>query len=91
MKFKSWLEMENKGYDYYKNLVLGKLNLDPVHGLTQSINGWEPQQLIGMLNGLGEFKQLPMPIQDKVISRIRTGEGNIGDLIQLMSTQGFVN
>ena len=90
MNFKNWFEMENKGYDYYKNLVLGKLNLDPINGLTQSINGWEPQQLIQILNSLGEFKQLSMPIQDQVISKIGSGEGNLGDLIQLMSSQGSI-
>ena len=77
--------MENKGFYYYKNLVLGKLNQDPVHGLTQSINGWEPQQLIGMLGSLGEFKQLPLPIQDQVLGQIRNGTGTLGDLIQTMS------
>ena len=85
INFKKWFEMENKGYDYYKNIILGKLNLDPVHGLSQSINGWEPQQLISILNGLNEFKQLPLPIQDQVIGQIRTGTGTLGDLIQAMS------
>ena len=85
MNFKNWLVTENKSYDYYKNLVLGKLNLDPIHGLTQSINGWEPQQLVGMLNGLGEFKQLPLPVQDQVISQIQSGTGTLGDLIQTMT------
>lgn len=85
MNFKNWFEMENKSYDYYKNLVLGKLNLDPIHGLTQSVNGWEPQQLIEILNGLGEFKQLPLPVQDQVISQIQSGTGTLGDLIQTMT------
>ena len=85
MNFKNWFEMENKSYVYYKNLVLGKLNLDPIHGLTQSVNGWEPQQLIEILNGLGEFKQLPLPVQDQVISQIQSGTGTLGDLIQTMT------
>ena len=85
--FKKWLvEMEDKGYDYYKNIILGKLNLDRTHGLSQGLNTWEPEQLINILNGLGEFKELRQEVQNQVIGQIRSQMGTLGDLIRIMSS-----
>lgn len=78
--------MEDKDYNFYKNVLLGKLNLDRVHGLSQELNAWEPEQLINILNGLGEFKELPQETQDQVIGQIRSGMGTLGDLIRIMSS-----
>ena len=88
--FKNWLaEMEEKGYNYYKNILLGKLNLDHTNGLSQGIDAWEPEQLINILNGLGEFKQLPQQTQDQVIGQIRSRMGTLGDLIRIMSSTPY--
>lgn len=85
--FKIWLqEMENKDYNFYKNIILGKLNLDRTHGLSQGLNTWESEQLINVLNGLGEFKKLKQEIQDQVIGQIRSEMGTLGDLIRIMSS-----
>jgi len=85
--FKVWLaEMEDKGYDFYKNILLGKLNLDRTHGLSQGIDTWEPEQLINILNGLGEFKGLRQQVQDQVVGQIRSRMGTLGDLIRIMSS-----
>ena len=87
MTFKSWLtEMEDKGYNYYKNLLLGKLNLDQTHGLSQGIDTWEPEQLVQVLKGLGEFTALPQPVQDQVFGQIRSRMGTLGDLVRVMSS-----
>lgn len=86
LTFKIWLnEMGDKGYDFYKNLLLGKLNLDRNNGPSQEIDTWEPEQLINILNGLGEFKELSQQIQDQVIGQIRSHMGTLGDLIRIMS------
>lgn len=86
MRFKNWLaEYDDKGFNYYKNMVLGKLSLDQHHGLNQSLDAWNPQQLVSMMQSLGEFKQLPLEIQDRVISKIQNGTGTIGELIQIMA------
>lgn len=85
--FRKWLaEMEDKGYNYYKNLLLGKLNLDHTHGLSQGIDAWEPEQLVNTLKGLGEFTELPQVVQDQVIGQIRSRMGTLGDLIRIMSS-----
>lgn len=85
--FKVWLaEMEDKGYDFYKNILLGKLNLDRTHGLSQGLDTWEPEQLINILNGLGEFKELRQQVQDQVVGQIRSRMGTLGDLIRIMSS-----
>ena len=85
MIFKNWLvEMENKGYEYYKNILLGKLS--PADGLSQGLNTWEPEQLVNMLNSLGEFKKLRQEIQDQVIGKVRSKMGTLNDLITLMSS-----
>jgi hypothetical protein len=87
MTFRLWLaEMEEKGYNYYKNILLGKLNLDRTHGLSQGLDTWEPETLVSVLNGLGEFKGLPQATQDQVIGQIRSRMGTLGDLIRLMSS-----
>ncbi len=85
MKFKYWLT-EAEGYDFYKNLLLGKLSLDQVQGPSQGIDAWEPEQLISILNSLGEFKELPQGTQDQVVGQIKSGSGTLGDLIRIMSS-----
>jgi len=88
VKFKNWMklkEAEYKDFDYYKNLVLGKLNLNNNYGLSQDINTWKPESLISILNGLGEFKALSQNIQSQVIGQIRSQMGTIGDIIRIMS------
>ena len=78
--------MEDKGYNYYKNIILGKLNLDHMNGLSQAVDTWEPEQLINILNGLGEFKKLPQQTQDQVTGQIKSRMGTLGDLIRIMSS-----
>lgn len=86
MNFKKWLvEYDDKGFNYYKNMLLGKLNLDQNQGISQELQVWEPEQLISILNGLGEFKELPNSVQDQVIGQIKSGTGTLGDLVQIMS------
>lgn len=86
MRFKKWLaEFDDKGFNYYKNMVLGKMSLDQNHGLNQSLDAWEPQQLIELLNGLGEFKELPDQVQQQVFGQIKSGTGTIGDLVRIMA------
>lgn len=87
MTFKIWLtEIEDKGYNYYKNVVLGKLNLDRNHGLSTGIDTWEPGQLVDVLKGLGEFTSLPKEVQDQVTGQINSRMGTLGDLIRVMSS-----
>jgi len=88
MSFKIWLEDEEKDFEFYKNLVLGKLNLDRSEGLSATLNTWEPENLISMLNSLGEFKELSDETQEQVIGKVRAGEGTLADLIRKMATQG---
>lgn len=86
MNFKKWLaEYDDKGFNYYKNMLLGKLNLDRSQGLSQGLDAWEPEHLLSMLNGLGEFRELPSGTQDQVIGQIKSRMGTLGDLVRLMS------
>jgi hypothetical protein len=67
MNFKSWLlEYEDKDFDFYKNMVLGKLNLNKEQGLEQNLNTWDSDQLISILRGLGEYRQLPEVTRNQV-------------------------
>ena len=91
MNFKTWLEYDDKDFNYYKNLVIGKLSLDHTHGLSQSLDTLAPEQLISTLNGLGEFKELPSDIQDQVIGQIKSRMGTLGDLVRLMSDSHHAN
>lgn len=87
ISFKYWLESLNRDYDFYKNIIIGKLSLDRVQGLSQSINTWEPENLIAILNGLGEFKNLPQETQSQVIGQIKSGMGTLDDMIKIMSNR----
>lgn len=90
MSFKLWLnEMEENGYNTYKNLLLGKLNLDRIHGLSQGIDTWEPEQLMNVLKGLGKFADLPTSIQDQVFGQIKSRMGTLGDLVRLMASKPY--
>jgi hypothetical protein len=85
--FKIWLEDEEKDFDFYKNLVLGKLDLDRVEGLSATLSTWEPDYLINILNSLGEFKELSSEVQEQVTGKIRSGDGTLSDLIRIMATK----
>lgn len=85
MNFKTWLEFQEKDFNYYKNLIMGKLDLESPEGLSVSINTFNSQNLIEQLQGLGEFKELSSDIQQQVINKIKSGDGTIEDLIRLMA------
>ena len=80
------MEAAEKDFDFFKNLVLGRLNLNRVDGLSATLNTWEPDALINVLNDLGEFKNLPSNVQQQVLGKVRSGEGTLGDLIKMMSS-----
>lgn len=81
MNYKKWLISEEiKDLDFYKNLILSKLDLS-IEGLSQSLNVWEPEKLIQKLNTLGEYTKLPDIKKKNIESRIRSKVGTINDLI----------
>lgn len=85
MNFSEWFFKEEKNFDYYQNLVLGKLNLKKDVGLSQSLDVIETENLINILNGLGEFKNLPSEKQEQILGKIRSGSGTLHDIIRMMS------
>jgi hypothetical protein len=85
MNFKMWLEYQEKDFNYYKNLILGMLNLESPEGLSASLDSFKPDILISSLEALGEFKELSADIQQQVKDKIQVGEGSIEDLIRLMA------
>jgi hypothetical protein len=85
MNFKIWLEYQEKDFNYYKNLVLGMLNLESPEGLSASLDTFKPDILISSLEAMGEFKELNSDIQQQVKDKIQVGEGSIEDLIRLMA------
>lgn len=87
VSFKIWLEAREKGFDFYKDLVLGKLNLDGVDGLSATLNTWKPEALQSALQGLGEFKSLPDEVQRQVMDKIQSGSGTVADIIRVMAHQ----
>lgn len=86
MKFKKWFEeYDGKDYDFYRNLLVGKLNLDKSLGINQSLDTLDSDFVVSSLNGLGEFKELPDFIQNQVIGMIKSQSGTFSDLARLMS------
>ncbi|MEI8270969.1 MAG: hypothetical protein WCG45_06415 [bacterium] len=86
MNFKNWLEeYDGKDFDFYKNLLVGKLNLDKSLGISQSLDALDPDFVVSSLNSLGEFKELPDFIQNQIIGMIKSQSGTFADLARLMS------
>jgi len=87
MKFKNWFEQIEKDKDFYKDLLVKTLGIDPENGLFQPINSYDIDELLDKINELGEFKQLPASIQQSVSDKIKSEEGVLLDLINLMSPE----
>lgn len=85
MRFSVWLEKEERDFDFFKNLILGKLELSN-EALSQSVDIYKPDELIGKLKSLGEYAKLPEEIKSQVEGQIRSGTGTLQDLIRLMIT-----
>lgn len=85
MKFKLWLEEKNR--EYYRDMILSKLDLDKDKGLSQSLNVWDSDKLLGKLSELGEYKSLPEDVQKSIEAKIKSGSGTIGDLINIISNK----
>jgi hypothetical protein len=87
MKFKNWFEQVEKDYDFYKDLLVKTLGIDPENGIFQPINSYDINELLEKINDLGEFKQLPAEIQQSVLDKIKSEEGVLLDVINLMSSR----
>jgi len=85
MKFKLWLEEKNR--EYYRDMILSKLDLDKDKGLSQSLNVWDSDKLLGKLSELGEYKSLPEDVQKSIEAKIKSGSGTISDLINIISNK----
>ena len=87
MNFRQWLwEADDRDYNFYRRLVLGKLSLDPDAGVEQTLNSWEPGHLIHTLNTLGEYRNLPDPVRSRVEARVNSRVGTLGDLLRIMAS-----
>jgi len=86
MKFRQWLESEEKDFDFYRNVILNYLGLDVKKGLSQGLDTFNKDNLKQKLQSLGEFSALPEDIQGSVLARIDSSQGGtIGDLLRLMA------
>lgn len=89
--FRTWLEDEQKDFEFYKALVLGKLNSGKKkedYNISSSLKLWKPpENLIDALSNLGEYKNLSDDLQSSVEDKIMSGEGTLEDIIRLMSKE----
>lgn len=88
LTFKYWLvEMEDPQAKW-KSILLGYLNLDPVNGLSQTLDTMNKPNLKRRLQGLGEFAKLPAQIQQRVLAFIDGPQsGTVGDLIRQIASE----
>lgn len=87
MNFKKWFENQQKDFDFYRDIMLNYLGLDPSKGLSQSLDTFNKENLKQKLQGLGEFSALPDHVQQDILARIDAMQGGtMGDLIRLMSS-----
>ena len=87
--FKLWLEDEQSKFEFYKDLILGKLNSKKKKfDLSTSLNMWKPaENLIDMLQSLGEYKNLDDDIQERIEDKITSGNGTLEDIVRLMAKE----
>lgn len=87
MNFKKWFEDQQKDFDFYRDIMLNYLGLDPSKGLGQNLDTFNKENLKQKLQGLGEFSALPDHVQQDILGKIdNTQGGTMGDLIRLMSS-----
>lgn len=87
ISFTVWMEYRDKDFSFFRNLVLGKLNLDRDEGLSAPLDTFQRGNLESILNSLGEFKELPSAVQDMALGKVRSGEGTVGDLVRIMASK----
>ena len=90
ISFKNWLfEDEQKDFEFYKDLILGKLNTGKnkvQYDMSTSLNVWNPpDKLTSALENLGEFKSLDDSLQKQVTEKINSKEGTLGDVVRLIA------
>lgn len=86
MKFKQWLENDEKDFDFFRNVILNYLGLHSEKGLSQGLDTFNKDNLKEKLQALGEFSALPQDVQSNVLARIDSAQGGtVGDLIRLMA------
>jgi hypothetical protein len=89
--FKHWLTEEEDAMSKWKGILLGYLNLDPVNGLSQTLDTMNKPNLKRRLQGLGEFTKLPMQVQQKVFAMIDGPQsGTVGDLIRAIASTPLI-
>ena len=85
MDFKTWLEYEEKDLGFYRNLVLGKLDLESPEGMSVTLDSFNSENLIEQLRSLGEFKELSQELQQRIVDKVKTGDGTVGDIVGMMA------
>lgn len=84
MKFKLWLE--SRKYDKYKDFVLSYLSLDKDKGISQSLDGFDKDDLLKKIQDSSVFYEISEEAREK-IENILSGDSSytVGDLVRAMS------
>lgn len=88
MRFIRWLaEAEAKDPNFWKNMLLSNLKTaDKADiNLSTSLKQMKASQVINTLNNLGEFKKLNKDIQQQVLAKVQSSQGNINDIINILA------
>ena len=88
MRFIQWLaEAEAKDPNFWKNMLLSNLKTaDKADiNLSTSLKQMKASQVINTLNNLGEFKKLNKDIQQQVLAKVQSSQGNINDIINILA------
>lgn len=85
--FKIWMEDFQKDFEFFKSMFMGKLNKkgEEYNTSTTISSIKQPENLINILDSLGEFKNLNDDLQSQVKGKIANKEGTLGDLIRIMA------
>ena len=88
MRVIRWLaEAEAKDPNFWKNMLLSNLKTaDKADiNLSTSLKQMKASQVINTLNNLGEFKKLNKDIQQQVLAKVQSSQGNINDIINILA------
>lgn len=80
MQFREWID----DFPKWKNIVTGLLNLNPDKGLSQTLDGFDANDVRAKLSKLAEFAKLSDQAQTRALSVVDTG-GSVGELVKALA------
>lgn len=81
--FKEWLLSEDTK-DRFVGILSDGLGIKKDIIWNQLVSNFNPEKLETILSNYGEFTTLPQETQNRIMDKIRLGDGSLGDIINMV-------